>query len=44
MVSKEAFIDYYAEMNFCMPEERLAYFENLLVSTWNLAADDFVTT
>jgi len=35
-VSKEGFIDYYAELNFCIPNERENYFIQLLKGTWSL--------
>lgn len=40
-ITKNGFVDYYAELNFCIPSERESYFEQLLVNSWNLKPSEY---
>jgi Ca2+-binding EF-hand superfamily protein len=37
--TEEAFIDYYADLNACLPAEKDEYFVDIVMSTWNMTQD-----
>jgi Ca2+-binding EF-hand superfamily protein len=37
-ISQEAFVDYYANINACLPVEKEAYFVDMVLKTWNISA------
>lgn len=38
VVSEEDFIQYYADVNACLPAEKDDYFVDMVLKTWNLNA------
>lgn len=38
-MSEQQFIEYYADINSCLPAERDDYFVDLLIKTWGLGSD-----
>ena len=38
-VTEQAFMEYYADINACLPEEKDDYFVDLILKTWGLSAD-----
>jgi len=36
-VSQDAFLEYYAEANACLPAEREAYFMDMVMKTWGIS-------
>ena len=38
-ISEQAFIEYYADINACLPAEKDEYFVDLVLKTWGLNTD-----
>lgn len=36
LISEQAFIEYYADINACLPAEKDDYFVDLILKTWGL--------
>lgn len=39
-VARAGFVDYYADINFCVPAERETYFVDLITKTWQIVSDE----
>jgi len=43
-ISEQSFIEYYADINACLPSEKDEYFVDMILKTWNLTADKVAIT
>ena len=42
-MTESGFLDYYADINACLPAEKDDYFSDLVLKTWGLNADASIT-
>jgi calcyphosin len=42
-VDEAAFIDYYADLNACLPSEKDEYFIDVVLSSWGFSQDSYIT-
>lgn len=42
-VTEEAFLEYYADLNACLPTEKDEYFVDMALSVWNMSQDSYIT-
>lgn len=43
-ISENAFLEYYSDVNACLPPEKDDYFVDLVLKTWGLSADKVLVT
>ena len=43
VVSEEAWVEYYADVNACLPAEKDEYFVDAVLSSWGISQDLFIT-
>lgn len=43
VVDEAAFIDYYADLNACLPCEKDEYFIDIVLSSWGISQDSYIT-
>lgn len=43
VVSEDAWVEYYADVNACLPAEKDEYFIDIVLSSWGISQDAFVT-
>jgi calcyphosin len=42
-VTEEQWVDYYADVNACLPAEKDEYFIESVLSSWGISQDAFIT-
>lgn len=42
-ISEASFIEFYADLNACLPAEKEEYFIDIVLSTWGLSQDSYIT-
>lgn len=43
VVDEATFMDYYADLNACLPAEKDEYFIDIVLSTWGISQDSYIT-
>ncbi len=43
VVSEDAWVEYYADVNACLPAEKDEYFIDIVLSSWGISQDAFIT-
>lgn len=43
VVDEGTFIDYYADLNACLPQEKDDFFVDIVLSTWGISQDAYIT-
>lgn len=43
VVSEDAWVEYYADVNACLPAEKDEYFADIVLSSWGISQDAFIT-
>ena len=42
-MTEEAFLEYYADLNACLPSEKDEYFVDLCLSVWGMSQESYIT-
>ncbi len=43
VVSEDTWVEYYADVNACLPAEKDEYFIDIALSSWGISQDAFIT-